>query len=395
MTTKPLSGLHVLDFSKVLAGPLCTQYLADMGAEVIKIEPLTGDETRGWPPYENGVAAIFTGLNRGKRSLALDLKTGDGRAIAWLLAKRSDVVIQSFGGGVADRLGLGETELRGHNPSLIYCSISGFGTTGSMSEAPAYDAVLQAFTGIMAITGEEGQPMIRSPISPIDQTTGLHALSGILAALYERERTGEARSIEVSLFETAVGLLGPNVHNFWASGQEPRRWGSSHESLCPYKVFDAADGPILIAIANDNLWRRFCAVVGLEGLASHPDFRTNSERVARREETNAHVQNIISREQVGYWMAVLSAAKIPCSAINSVGEMLRHPHTRASGIVMHNRSEEAPNLRCIAHPVRFPGIEREIGPPPPHLSEDGPAILAELGFSGDDIIALRLNKVTL
>jgi crotonobetainyl-CoA:carnitine CoA-transferase CaiB-like acyl-CoA transferase len=219
---KPLAGIRILDLTKVLAGPLCTQYLADLGAEVIKVEPCQiGDDTRRWPPFRDQTGAIFLSVNRNKRSLAVDLKTAEGQAIVHKLAAKADVVIESYGTGVADRLGIDYPTLHALNPRLIYCSISGFGRTGPLSHALGYDVILQAFSGIMGITGDEGGSPIRSPFSPIDQTTGLHAVSGIMAALIKRGQTGEGTQLEVSLFETAMSFLSYNFHVYWEKGVLP------------------------------------------------------------------------------------------------------------------------------------------------------------------------------
>lgn len=392
---KPLEGVRVLDFSKVLAGPLCTQYLADMGAEVIKVEPVEGgDETRGWPPFRApGLGAVFLSANRGKRSLALDLKSEAGRAIAHRLARTADVAIESFGTGVAERLGIDEASLRAVNPGLVYCSISGFGRDGPMANAPGYDVILQAFSGIMSLTGEEGGSNIRSPISPIDQMTGLHALTGILALLYARRAGGEGGSVAVSLFETAVAVLGYNLQSFWERGVEPKKCGSSHESLCPYQAFEAADGPVMIGVANDGLWRKFCAVAGLDGVVDDPRFRTNADRVAHRAETLAIVGEAIARRPVAYWDGELARVKVPCSPINTLRQMLEHPHTAASGIVLDYEHPVGGALKAVGQPIRFDGRARAVDRPPPAHGADTDAILAELGLAAAEVARLRAESV--
>ncbi len=391
----PLAGLRVLDFSKVLAGPLCAQYLADMGADVVKVEaPGSGDDTRGWPPFHApGLGAVFMSANRGKRSIVIDLKRDHGRGVAHRLAADCDVAIESFGTGVAERLGIDRATLQGVNPRLVHCSISGFGRTGPMKDAPGYDVILQAFSGMMAMTGEEGGPHVRSPISPIDQATGFHALSGILAALLARERTGSAEAVEVSLYETAVGLLGYNIQSYWERGKLPPRFGTSHESLCPYQVFDASDGTVMIGVANDSLWRKFCAIAGLQSCVEDPRFATNAARVENRDATLAIVSAAIAKRTMAFWDAELSRARVPCSPINDLIALLDHPHSRQSDIFLEYEKPGAGLMRGIAQPVRFVGRPRGASRPPPRLGEHTDAILGGAGYSAEEIGKLRLGGV--
>jgi len=401
---KPLAGIRVLDFSKILAGPLCTQYLSDLGAEVIKVESVgAGDDTRTWPPFAGpGQGAVYLSVNRGKRSIALDLKTEAGRAIAHRLARKADIAIESFGSGVAERLAIDEASLRGVNPDLIYCSISGFGTEGPMKGAPGYDVILQAFCGVMALTGDEGGPFIRSPISPIDQTTGMHALTGILAALFARSRGDGGRRIDVNLFDTALGLMAYNLQSYWLRGSQPVRSGSSHEGLCPYQAFDAQDGPLMIGVANDGLWRKFCGVAGLDHAKDDPRFATNPARVANRAETVAMVRDVVALRSVAWWCRELAAIRVPCAPINDLPGLMAEAQTLASGMVLEfgqrqgtaeNAAEQSePPLRGIGLPVRFDGAPREAGLPPPGHGQHGQEILTELGLTAAEIDALVLQK---
>ena len=382
----PLAGIRVLDLTKVLAGPLCTQYLGDMGADVVKIEPCAiGDDTRRWPPFRAETGAVFLSCNRNKRSLAIDLKTPEGQAVIHKLAAKADVVIESYGTGVADRLGIDYATLRALNPRLIYCSISGFGRTGPLSHALGYDVILQAFGGIMGITGHEGGEPIRSPFSPIDQTTGLHALTGIMAALMQRGQTGEGAQLEVSLFETALAFLGYTFQVFWEKGTLPEKCGSGHESICPYQAFEAADKPILIGIANDNLWRRFCQAVGRDDLAADPRFRTNPDRVKHRPETVGLVQEIVRTRDCDAWLALLTGLGVPCAPINTLAEVLAHPHTAARGVVLDYDHPVLGPLKTIAQPIQFNGEARGIKSAPPMHGQHSRAILAELGYGAEEI----------
>ncbi len=382
---QPLAGIRVLDFTKVLAGPLCTQYLADLGADVIKVEPLAGDDTRGWPPFDNGVGAIFTAVNRNKRSLALDLKRPEGLAIAHRLVRDADVVIESFGPGVAQRLGIGWGSVARISPRIVYASISGYGTQGPMKEGKGYDLIAQAFTGMLSLTGEPGGPPARSPFSPIDQATGYHAVIGIMGGLMQRGRTGRGSRIEVSLFDSAVGFLGYFLQNYWLRGTEPERPGSGHESLCPYQAFATADAPIILGIANDGFWQAFCDLVGRPELAADPRFATNAARVTERAALLPIVAEILAGRTRAQWLAELDARNIPCSPVQNLGELSAHPHTEASGMVLHDGA-----FRTVATPLRANGERPALRSRPPMLGEHSRTVLGELGYEEhkiDELIA--------
>ena len=385
----------MLDLSKVLAGPLCAQYLGDLGADIIKVETVgSGDETRGWPPFPApGLGTVFLSANRNKRSIAVDLKTAKGREIVHALAKSADIAIESFSTGVAERLGIDAATLRPLNARLIHCSISGFGRSGPLKNSPGYDVILQAFCGIMSMTGDEDGGYIRSPISPIDQMTGVHAFSGILSLLYAREKTGQGGTIQVSLFETALGLLGYNLQTYWERGVQPPKCGSSHESLCPYQAFEAADGPIMIGVANDNLWRKFCGVTGLSALADDPKFRTNADRVSHRNEVLRHVKAALAANSVKHWNDALTAVGVPCSPINTLAQLLDHPHTAASGMIVEYDHAHAGRLKAVGHPVLINGEPRQAGLPPPVAGQHTDDVLSELGWSRERIDDLRRERV--
>jgi formyl-CoA transferase len=393
--SKSLTGIRVLDLSKVLAGPLCAQYLGDLGADIIKVETVgQGDETRGWPPFPApGLGTVFLSANRNKRSIAVDMKTEKGREIVHALARSADVAIESFGTGVAERLGIDAATLRSLNERLVHCSISGFGRSGPLKNSPGYDVILQAFCGIMSMTGDEDGGYIRSPISPIDQMTGVHAFSGILALLYAREKIGKGGAIQVSLFETALGLLGYNLQTYWERGTQPPKCGSSHESLCPYQAFEAADGPIMIGVANDNLWRKFCAIAELGTMVDDPRFKTNADRVKHRREVLGHVASAIAKRSVAHWNEALAGVGVPCSPINSIAQLLAHPHTRASGIVLEYNHDTAGRLNAVGHPVLINGEERRAGSPPPTLGQHTDEVLSEIGLSSESINELRRTHV--
>ncbi len=397
MSAMPIAGLEVLDLSKVLAGPLCAQYLGDMGANVVKVEtPDDGDETRHWPPFRQAADAdpagatgtVFLSANRNKRSIAIDLRSSAGREVAHRLASRADVVIESFGPGVAARLGVDSATLRRLNPRLVHCSISGYGSVGPMREGKGYDVILQAFCGMLSITGERGGPPARSPFSPVDQATGLHALIGILAALLERGRTGTGPLVEASLFDTATGFLGYFLQGYWERGTEPERAGSGHESLCPYEAFDTQDKPLILGVANDTLWRRFCAVAGMGDIVDDPRFRSNADRVRHRAQTVARVRAVLATRPRDAWLAALGDAGIPCSPLHTLGELSDHPHTRASGMVYRYDHPALGPLQSVAQPLRFDGERTPLRLPVPMHAEHGREILREAGF--DDAAIDRL-----
>lgn len=385
---KPLANVRVLDFSKILAGPLCTQYLADLGADVIKVEPPAGDDTREWPPHENGVGTIFVAVNRNKRALVVDLKRPEGLALCRRLASKSDVVVESFGPGVADRLGIGWEVMRAVNPRLVYASISGYGTKGPMEGEKGYDLIAQAFTGMLSLTGEPGGPPARSPFSPIDQATGYHAVIGILAGLIQRDQTGVGVKIEASLFDSAVGFLGYFLQSYWQRGVEPVRPGSGHESLCPYQAFDTADRPIILGIANDGFWRSFCDLVRRPELASDPRFATGAKRVTNRETVVALVADLLRERTRSQWLADLGERNIPASPVHSLGELSAHPHTEASGMVLHDG-----DFQTVATPLRAAGERLELHRRPPRLGQHSREIANELGMSAYEIERLFAEGV--
>ena len=385
---RPLEGVRVLDFSKILAGPLCTQYLADLGADVVKVEPPAGDDTRNWPPFENEVGAIFTAVNRNKRGIVVNLRKPSGLAVAHALAREADIVVESFGPGAADRLGIGWDDLSALNPRLLYASISGYGTRGPMKDGKGYDLIAQAFTGMLSLTGEPGGPPARSPFSPVDQATGYHAVIGIMGALIQRTRTGRGVKIEASLFDSAVGLLGYFLQNYWLRGTEPERPGSGHESLCPYQAFDTADAPIILGVANDGFWHAFCDLAGEPALGDDPRFTTNGDRVAHRDVLVPIVANILARRSRAAWLADFATSGIPSSPVHTLGELSAHPQTEASGMVLHDG-----NFQTVTSPLRVDGERLALRLRPPALGEHSRVVLAELGYEPEKIDALIADGV--
>tara|TARA_R110000868_G_scaffold226080_8_gene478559 strand:- start:755 stop:1987 length:1233 start_codon:yes stop_codon:yes gene_type:complete len=383
----PLSGVRVLDLSRVLAGPLCTQMLGDLGAEVIKVEPCEGDESRGWTPKCGDTGTAFLAVNRNKKSVTVDLRNPEGLAIVRKLAAICDVVVESNSTGASDRLGVGYEALAAINPALVYCSISGFGRDGPLKDAKGYDLMLQAFSGILDLTGDPGGAPARSPFSPIDQATGHHAAIGILGALLRRGRTGLGGLVEVSLFESATQFVSYLLQAYWATGEVPAKVGCEHPSLVPYQPFQAADRVILIGIANDSLWRKFCLAFDLESFANDPRFKTNGERVKRRDETVALVQNAVSGWQSEDLLRRLIEIGVPCAPINSIADLAAHDHTAARGIVAGYNHPVIGPLKAVVQPVKFDGQRREAGLPPPGLGQHNAEILRMLGLDDQQIMA--------
>jgi crotonobetainyl-CoA:carnitine CoA-transferase CaiB-like acyl-CoA transferase len=396
----PLADLRILDLTRVLAGPVAAQYFGDMGADVIKIEPIDhGDDMRIWPPFRKSLDGSVTtgtpyfGVNRSKRSIALDLKAEAGREVLWTLVKRADIVMESFAPRVAARLGIDAVTARGLNPRLIHCSISGFGSVGPMRMSKGYDLIAQAFAGMLSITGERDGPPIRTPYSPVDQVTGLHAMVGILAALHAREATGVGAAIEVSLFDSATGLLGHMLQNYWERGTEPARYGVGHESLCPYEAFETADTPLILGVANDTMWRVFCGLAGLEAYIDDPRFRTNGERVRNRLETVALVRPVLLRKPRNEWCEIFEKAGIPCSPLHTLGDLATHPHSRASGMVFDYQHPQFGPMSAVAQPVRYEGERADLRRAPPGLGEHSVEVLREAGFDDTRIDSLAASGV--
>ena len=390
----PLDGVIVLDFSKILAGPLCTQYLGELGATVIKIETAEGgDDTRAWPPFTGRNGTVFLSVNRNKRSLALDLRSPRGLALAHRLARVADVAIENFSPGVAERLRIDHASLAAINPRLVYCSISGFGSVGPLRAGKGYDVILQAFSGMLSITGEEGGPPVRAAYSPVDQATGLHAVIGILGGLMRQGRTGHGMKVEASLFDSALSFLAYVLQGYWERGVDPRPAGSGHESLCPYQSFETADKPMMLGIANDALWRRFCALVARPEWANDPRFATGAARVAQRAVTVELVQDILRTRTRAQWLGSLDEAGIPCSPIHAISELAAHPHTVASGMTFDYGSMaagacDAAAMRGVSIPLRLNGERLRPIRRPPEVGEHSLEILEQMGLGREEIDSL-------
>ena len=391
---QPLQGLRVIDLSKVLAGPLCGQSLGELGAEVIKIEPPeTGDDTRSWSPQVKGEAALFLSVNRNKKSLALDLKSDEGRKIVHTLVASADIVLQGFGAGAAKRLGVDYATLSKLNPRLIYCEISGYGRDGPLGEMPGYDVMLQAFSGMLASMGVPGGGLARASFSPVDLCTGANGLSGVLAAVIERGRTGKGMYLEVSLLSTAMSLMGYLAQGFWVTGKSPRPMGTGHGALAPYQAFNASDAPMMIGVGTDAQWRRFCAMLDMGDVVDGPRFATNAARVENFDVTVAMVQEKIAKKPVAHWLEQCRGAGIPCSPIHTLEEAIKHPQVVARKLVQTTPHPTLGELPSVAFPVRFEGEPAQSRSAPPLLGQHTAEVLGEIGYDAAAIEALRTRGI--
>ena len=390
-----LADLLVLDLTRILSGPFATMTLADLGADVIKIEqPGSGDDTRQWgPPFQGDQAAYFLAVNRNKRSLAVDLKSPQGRALVRQLALKSDVVVENFRPGTAARLGLGYEELSRENPGLIYASISGYGQTGPDSLRPGYDAIAQARSGIMSVTGEADGPPVRVGVSSADLVAGMWATIGILAALHEKQRTGSGQWVDISLLDGSVSWLTYVSSGYFASGAIPRRYGSAHPTIAPYQAFASSDGFVMVAVGNDGLWRRFASALGRQDLLDDERYATNPSRVAHREVLIPQIEQAMLTRTTAQWVQTLDDAGVPVGPIQTVDQAVQDPQVLARGMIVELDHPTAGPLKVVGCPVRLTRTPPLVRTPPPILGQHTNEVLAALGFSDDDIASLHHSGV--
>jgi crotonobetainyl-CoA:carnitine CoA-transferase CaiB-like acyl-CoA transferase len=385
VTFLPLAGLRVLDVTSSLAGPYCTEILGALGADVVKVErPDGGDDTRTWgPPFVDGVGAMFLCANASKRSVALRLSDPAGLEALLRLADRADVFVQSLRPGLAERRGFGYEALHGRNPRLVYCSIGSFGRVGPLRDQPGYDPLMQAIGGIVSVTGEPDRPGVRAGASLVDQSTGLWAALAILAALRERDRTGEGRLVDVSLYETTLALLPYHLTGYLATGETPGRHGTAYPAIVPYQVFATRDGELMIAVANDRLFGALCDALGLPALAAEERFATNPARVRHRDELVRLLEERLREEPTAHWLERLTASGVPAAPVQDVAQVAAHEQTRALGIL-----QDLGAYATVALPVSVEGERVLHRSPAPALGEHTAEVLAEVGYSGAEIAAL-------
>jgi crotonobetainyl-CoA:carnitine CoA-transferase CaiB-like acyl-CoA transferase len=390
----PLSGVTVIDFTRILAGPYCTMVLGDLGAEVLKIEPPQGDDSRHWgPPFAEGESAYFLAVNRNKKSLSLDLKTDDGKRLALSLIDKADILIENFRPGAMDRLGLGYEAVSKRNPRMIYASISGYGQTGPLRDKPGYDAVMQGEGGWMGLTGDpEGMPM-KVGASLADIFTGMMAGQGILAALYRREKSGEGERIDVALFDSVVATLCYQAQGYLMTGETPQRLGNRHSSLTPYETFATADSHVIVGVGNDALWKKFCRAVERPDL-DRPEFETNASRVARYDDLRRRLEPLFRSRTTSEWLARLDVAGIPAGRVRSIEEVFDNPQIESRRMRLDVLHPKLGTLALTGNPIKL-GASGERGHrAPPMLGEHTEEVLRErLGISAEELRALRARGV--
>ncbi|HET7793743.1 MAG TPA: CaiB/BaiF CoA-transferase family protein [Rhizobacter sp.] len=403
---QPLAGVRVLDLSRVLAGPWCTQTLADLGADVIKIErPMKngsgGDDTRGWgPPFlkdrdgaDTAEAAYYLGTNRNKRSVTVDIAQPEGQALIRRLAGECDVFIENFKVGDMARYGLDAATLRTAHPRLVYCSVTGFGQTGPYRERAGYDYAVQGMGGLMSVTGERddlpgGGPQ-KVGVAVADLFTGMYATVAILAALRHRDATGEGQAIDMALLDTQVAMLANLGANYLTTGVAPQRIGNAHQNIVPYQVFETADGHLILAVGNDSQYAKFCEVAGRPDLAQDARFIKNADRVRHRATLVPLLAEILKTRKKQDWLAALEAAKVPCGAINNLDEVFADPHVQSRGMTVPMAHPLTDHLRLVASPMKLSATPVQYRRPPPLLGEHTDEVLREFGWSAEEIAALH------
>jgi crotonobetainyl-CoA:carnitine CoA-transferase CaiB-like acyl-CoA transferase len=390
-----LSGVTVIDFTRVLSGPYCTMVLADHGARVIKLEhPVRGDDTRHWgPPFLGSESAYFLSVNRNKESVTLDFKHPDGKRILEQLLSRADVVVENFRPGTLDAAGFGATDVLSRHPRIVYCSISGYGHTGPRSEEPGYDAVMQAEGGLMSITGEADGPPLRLGVAITDIVSGLFAAQGVMSALIAREKTGRGQRVDIGMLDATAALLTYQAGNYFATGQVPSRMGNRHPTIVPYESFRAADGDFVIAGGNDEIWRRLCAVIGRPELADDPRYRTNADRAPRHAEVKAELERALQTRTRDEWVRELTNAGVPCGSVREISEVLADPQIVAREMVRDVEHSTIGTARVINSPVKMSDTPTSVRTAPPTLGQHTTDVLRELGYDEQQLTALKSARV--
>ncbi len=387
--TAPLDGMLVLDLTRNLAGPFCTMILGDLGARVIKVErPGIGDDTREWrPPNWAGHSSLFLATNRNKESIAIDIDTSTGAETIRRLAAKADIVVESFRGGSLAKKGFGFDDLKLLNPRLVYCSLSAFGARGPHSDRPGYDALIQAYSGIMSITGEPGRSAVRVGPSIIDMGSAHWAAIGILAALRIRDQTGEAQHVETSLLETGVAWMSYFAAGYFADGTIAKPSGTRHSVMAPYEDFATRDGLIYIAAPNQSLFLTLCKVIESPEIASDPRFSSNSQRLANRDALHALIEQKLQQDDCAIWEQRLLDHGVPCSRLQTIDEVVNDPQVAALDLIRNFNHPDIPDHRLVAHPISYNGSRVFRADPAPDLGQHTESVLRSLGFDDESIVA--------
>lgn len=377
---QPLHGIRVLDLSRVLAGPYCTMVLGDLGADVIKVEPPEGDETRGWgPPFAEGESAYYLCVNRNKRGVVVNLKTDEGKNVLRDLAMQSDVLVENFRPGALKKFGLDFETLCELNPRLVYCSISGFGQTGSLRDKPGYDFMIQAMGGLMSITGEpDGEPM-KTGVAVADLFAGQNAVIAILAALQARNLTGAGQSLDISLFDSQLGWLANVASNYLISGNLPKRYGNAHANIVPYQSFRASDGWFVVTVGNEKQFEAFCKVIGKLDLVNDVRFAANSVRVENRDVLIELLKPVFETKTVNEWLALIGN-KFPCAPINNFEQVFSMPQVKEREMLVKMEHPTIGELPLVGSPLKMSATPVEYRLPPPLMGEHTEEVLRELGL---------------
>jgi len=389
-----LDKIKVVDLTRTLAGPFCTMLMGDMGAEVVKIEePTGGDETRKWTPFWNGESTQFLTFNRNKRSLAVNLKEPEGLKIVKDMAADADVMIESFRAGTLDRMGLGYDDIKKTNPGVVYCSISGYGRTGPMSDMPGYDLLIQAYSGLMNLTGNPDGSPLRIGFSLVDLFTGMMAYGTILTALRQKDQTGKGQWVEAALLDGQVAALSYHATGFLGTGVEPTRMGSGHPSLVPYQAFTSSNGQFIIGCANQGLWERMCTAIGQEGMLKDPRYTDNTERVAHRTECVDELNAVFATNTTDHWVDRIVEAGVPCGPINTVSDVVNNPQVLARNMIAEVDHPAIPGLKFPNSPLKLTDSPATIRRVPPSLGQHNEEILIEAGYPAEIIADLKERGV--
>lgn len=391
---QPLEGIKVIDLTRILSGPFCTMTLADLGAEVIKIESPKGDDTREWgPPFVGEESAYFLSVNRNKKSIVLNLKEPKGKEIFLELLRDADVVVENFRPGTLDRLGIGYETLKEHNPRVVLASVSGFGQTGPYAQKPGYDVLAQGMGGLMSVTGEPGRAPVKGGYSLADIGAGMWAVIGILAALREREQSGEGQWVDTSLLDTMISWQTYLAGNYFATGKNPEPLGGAHPNIVPYQVFSGSDGFFVLAVGNDALWKSFIASMDMD-ILKESRFATNPDRVSNRVELISILDQTFKKKPVKAWISRFEDIQIPCGPVNRFSDILNDPHVKEREMVVESGHPSLRDFKMLGLPVKLSRTPGKIVGLPPKLGEHSKEILQGLGYGKAEIERFQEEKVT-